>query len=279
MIYLILAIISSALVSIVMRIGKSKTKSSAGMFMMNYFVCAVLSLFFIKGFNPFVQAEKMNFSVFLGIFSGFLFLASFAFLETNIKKNGVVLSSIFMKLGIIIPVLTAIFVFKETVKINHIIGLILAVTAIILMNYEKGNKENKGLRILLILLLLVSGVTELMSTLYDKLGNPEISSNYLFFVFISALFFSTALYFIKKEKLCKWDLIFGAILAFPNYFSSRFLLKSLSSIPAVVVYPTYSIATIVLIGLAGVFFFKEKLSKLKIIGIVLVLGTLVLLNI
>jgi len=46
-----------------------------------------------------------------------------------------------------------------------------------------------------------------------------------------------------------------------------------------VVYPTYSVATIVLVTLAGVVFFRERLGKRQWIGLAAILVALVLLNI
>ena len=74
------------------------------------------------------------------------------------------------------------------------------------------------------------------------------------------------------------DLLFGAIIGIPNYLSSRFLLLSLKDIPAILVYPIYSVAAIVCTTLIGLFFFKEKLSMKKIASIGLILIALVLLN-
>ena len=45
-----------------------------------------------------------------------------------------------------------------------------------------------------------------------------------------------------------------------------------------VVFPVYSVGTIVAITLIGLFFFKEKLNRIQVIGIGMILTALVLLN-
>ena len=75
------------------------------------------------------------------------------------------------------------------------------------------------------------------------------------------------------------DVLFGVLIGVPNYFCTRFLLLSLGQLPAVVVYPIYNVGAIILIGLAGIFLFKEKLGARKAIGYGLIIAALVLLNI
>ena len=50
-------------------------------------------------------------------------------------------------------------------------------------------------------------------------------------------------------------------------------------IPAMIAYPTYSVAAIVMVTLVGVIFFKEKLSRRQILSMFMIFAALVLLNI
>ena len=74
------------------------------------------------------------------------------------------------------------------------------------------------------------------------------------------------------------DLLFGLLIGAPNYFSSRFLLLSLNDVPAVIAYPTYSVGTIVLIALLGVWLFHERLSRRQTLAMGMILAALALLN-
>ena len=69
------------------------------------------------------------------------------------------------------------------------------------------------------------------------------------------------------------------LIGIPNFFSSKFLLLSLGGVPAVIAYPTYSVATLMTVTLAGVCFFKEKLGNRQWIALGVILVALVLLNI
>ena len=61
----------------------------------------------------------------LGAVNGALFLLGFVLLQSNMKRNGVVLSSIFMKLGLLVPMVISIFLFREIPAPMQIAGGIL----------------------------------------------------------------------------------------------------------------------------------------------------------
>ena len=67
-------------------------------------------------------------------------------------------------------------------------------------------------------------------------------------------------------------------MGIPNYFSSFLLLRSLQNLQAVLVYPTYSTATILLVIALSALLFRERLTRRQLPGILLILMALVLLN-
>ena len=71
---------------------------------------------------------------------------------------------------------------------------------------------------------------------------------------------------------------FGVLLGIPNFLSSLFLLKALSTVPGVIAFPSYSVATILVVALAGLLFFRERLTKKQMVGGLLICIALVLLN-
>ena len=84
---------------------------------------------------------------------------------------------------------------------------------------------------------------------------------------------------MKKEKIGKNEVLYGLLIGIPNFFSAKFLLKALGSLPAVITYPTFSIGTIVAVSLAGVICFKEKVGKRQKIAMGIIFVALILLNI
>ena len=83
----------------------------------------------------------------------------------------------------------------------------------------------------------------------------------------------------KKEHPGLWDMGFGVLIGIPNFFSAKFLLLSLTKLPAVVVYPSFSVGTMLLVTLTGVVVFRERLSKVQWVAMGAIVVALILLNI
>ena len=279
MFYLILSILSSVAISLLMRVSEKYSKNNMGMFMANYAVCALMSVLYMEETQIFVKAEGIQLAVILGILSGIMYLVNFVLMQLNMRHNGVALTSTFMKLGVLVPTLMAIVVFHEMPTAFQILGFILAVGAIILIHFDQstGKAEKKAGNLLLIILLF-SGMTDSMANIYEMTGASALKDHYLLYTFFAALILAFILALRKKQKITVWDIVFGILIGIPNYFSARFLLLALGAIPAVVAYPVCSVAIIILISLAGMLLFKEKISKRKMGALGIILLALVLLN-
>ena len=199
-------------------------------------------------------------------------------MQWNMRENGVVLSSTFNRLGVIVPTIMAMVVFKESPKMVQIIGILVALVAIVLMQFEKDSTEAGGKKIWLVVMLLSAGFCDSLTNIYDKLGNPVLKDNYLLYTFFMALICAAILTIRAKKKISKWDLFFGFIIGVPNYFSSWFMFEALKSVPAVIAYPVSSVGTILAISIGSVILFKEKISNQKKFALVLVMAAMAMLN-
>ncbi len=276
MIYLILAVLSSSLISIFMRLSTGKTKNLGTLFI-NYAVCLVISGLFTNPVSIFSKEVIANNTFLLGLITGIFYLASFMLFQMNVAKRGIVLSSVFMKLGLLVPIVLSLTLFHEKPSLVQIIGFVLAVVTIVLINL--GNPKGGRFGVGLPLLLLIGGVADGMSKVFEEIGEEAYKPQFLLFTFLFALISTGVLMLIKKEKLTKNELFYGVLIGVPNFFSAKFLLMALGSTPAVIAYPTFSVGTIVITTLSGVFLFKERLKPIQWIALVGIMVALVLLNI
>lgn len=280
MLYLFLAVISSAMVSIMMRISEKYIHGNMVMFCTNYAVCTVMALIYMGGIRPLILDVEAGTTVTLGAMTGFLYLAGFVLLQKNINCNGVILSGAAMKLGgVLIPIIAAVLLFQERMKWLQLAGTILAAAAIVLINTEKRGASKGGEKQWLAILLLVSGFADTMANIFDKTGPTALKNLYLFCTFSTALLIALMLALRKGQRVTAADLLCGLLIGIPNYYSARFLLLSLGSVPAVVAYPVFNVGTIIVISVAGAAFFRERLSRHKKGALLLILASLVMLNI
>lgn len=275
---LILAVLSSAAVSIVMRLSEGRVRGRMGLFLFNYLSCTLLAAFFtLRGGLP-GTAEGLGFTVLLGLGSGFLYLYSLVLFRQSVGRNGLVMSSTFLKLGVLVPTVMAILFFREVPGIAQTAGFLLALGAILLLHFDKnavGEAKGKGM---LLVLLVASGLCDAAVNIFDKLGAPAWKDGFLAMNFLSAALFAGIMALKYRDPIGWKDVLFGIGIGVPNYFSSRFLLGALQTLPAVVVYPAVSVGTIVVITLCGVLAFGEKLNLRKCAALMLIFAALALLN-
>lgn len=276
MVYLLLAIFSSVAVSVLMRLSARRAPDSYWILSCNYLVCLLIAACFtgFRGFLP--QGVGFGQTVGLGIINGAIYLISFVLYQHSVKKNGMVLSSTFMKLGLLVPIAISLLVFQQIPGFLQAIGFVIALGAILLLQSKgKGGTFSFGL----IVLLITGGGANAMSEIFEEVGNPALSSQFLLYTFLAAFLLCLAITFTKKEKPCKESLLYGFLIGIPNYFSARFLLLSLDQLPAVVAHPTYSAVSVCVVSGLGVLLFREHLTKRQWLGMVLIVISLVLLNI
>lgn len=277
MIFLILAICSSAMVAIMMRVAQPRVNHPTGLLAANYIVCSMMALILSRSELSGLRLAELGFPAGLGIVNGMMYLGSFALMQWNTRHNGVVLSSVFMKLGILVPTMLSVVWFKEMPTAVQIIGFCIALIAIVVINYQKGTKLSRGSWGLL-LMLLVGGTGDGMSKIYEEYGDAGLQNVFLFFTFFAALLLCLGLVAFKKERLGIKELLYGALLGIPNFLSSLFLLNALATVPAVIAFPTFSVAVILVVALAGIVCFRERLSRKQLLGGVLICIALALLN-
>lgn len=278
MIYLILAIASSACVSIFMRLSENHIKSEMAMFMANYGACIALSIAFMEGSVEAAFSKGTSSILVLGGITGILYLGGFVMLKYNIRHNGLVLASTFMKLGVLIPTVMAVVFFGDQPEILQVLGIVLAFAAIVVIQFEKEAIKAGKKKIWLLVLLIASGLGDGMMNVFEQAGVPEGKDGYLLVTFVMALLLSVVGVILSGEKIEKKDFAFGLLIGVPNYFSARFLLLALGSVEAVIAYPVYSVATLITITATGLIAFHEKLSRKKAVALLMIVAALCLLN-
>ena len=286
MLYLIIAVLMSSSVSVLMRWSEQHVRNNYAMFLANYLTCSLISaaFLFLSGGTLNFSAAGAPFSILLGINGGVLYLLCFVLLKYNIGKNGVMLSTVFMKLGVLVPAALAVIVFHERPSVFQIIGFIIAIAAIVIIYLEPKKSDDPVKRLdfsmlFLLVLLILGGSSESLANFYDKFGAPELKDQYILFIFLTAALISGSVVLLKRRPVCRKDICFGVMIGIPNYFSTRFLLLSLSEVPAVVTYPVYNIGAIIIVGVFGLLLFKEKMNVRKAIGFSMIAAALLLLNI
>lgn len=280
MIYLLLSIIFSSMISIVMRVGETRAKNKTSMLAVNYLTCMITGVLSIGPGNIFTGAEGTGYALGLGAINGFFFMSALMASQYCIARTGIVLPSVFSRMGaLLVPLGFSILLFGELPSAIQIIGSVLAIAGILLMNLKGGSSGRLNHAPALFMLLFVEGMASAMTKIYQETGNTALSDNFLLYTFSSAFLICLIVLIAKKERPGLNELFFGAMIGIPNFLGTRFMLRALERMPAIIAYPCRSVTSIALIAIVGVLVFKEKLSKRQIAAMAVIVVALALLNI
>lgn len=276
MLFLILSIFCSVIVGVIFKITRKYNSNPTQIVAFNYIMALTLCYFtFSPDFSEIDSKAPWNIYIAIGVLLPFLFL----FLVASIKHMGIVKTDAAQRLSLFIPIVAAWFIFKEEFNTYKVIGLLIGFTALLfILRKQTNNAENKWIYPAVV--LFGFGVIDILFkqiALYTTLPYPTS----LFIVFSIALIIAVLIVLyellIKKEQFNLKNIGFGALVGIFNFGNILFYLKAhkaFSDNPSTV-FAGMNMGVIVLGSLIGVFFFKEKLSKLNFAGLILALIAIV----
>lgn len=278
MIFLVLALLFSAVLAIVLKYLNAG--NPYGVYFVNYITCALLAF---AAMEPKALYNGDVTPCWLGGITGLIYLASLCANGYSIHKNGAILSSVFTRLGVLVPIVLSVTLFGERPTLLQGAGVVLAVAAAVIMNglpgkSESPSAENKVYLLPLVLTLLLNGAADAMSKVFTQLGRRQDDGLFMFYIFLFAGVATLALLVRAHRTLTGRDIFFGVLVGIPNFLSSRLLLAALTKLPAFLVYPSYSVGVILVISVASYFLFRERLNGRQMGAAGMILGALVLLN-
>ena len=269
--FLLLSIISSTLITLVFKLVSRRKIDIFSCIVVNYPIACLLGFVFANFSGGFFLSPKF---VSAAVVVGILFIITFNLVGLCTAKAGMSITTIASKMSLAIPIcISFIFDSKDIITPNKVIGISLAIVAVVLATFRKSDQKANGLlAILLPAILFVSmGLTDSMVKLAQLTAVPsEYSSNFSAITFGIAGIIGLAVAFITGKSSHLKDrstLLFGTALGIANFGSLLFFLYALNSrIASSVVFGINNVAIVVLSVTIGILFFKEKLSAINIAG-------------
>lgn len=246
------------------------------MISLNYFTAILLAVFLFDFDIP-LKSDKINYFPIISL--SILLPLIFVFLIKSIQQVGIIRTDISQRLSLFLPILAAIFIFKENISFLKYMGLVLGLCSIYLILHKKREKEDTARSNSWIYPAIVFIGFGIIDILFKQLALhssiPYVKS--LFYIFIGALFISILinLFFIilKKRIFKRSSLIYGIPLGAINFLNIYFYLKAhtVFSDNPTTVFAGMNFGVILLGTAIGYFLFNEKINTKNSIGIVLAL--------
>lgn len=280
MFYIVLSIICSVSVGALLKFSKRYSFDIIQVIAVNYILA--LGLCYIT-FRPDVSVVNSSspWKIYIGL--AILLPSVFLLLASSIKHIGIVKTDIAQRLSLFIPILAAYFIFKENFTTLKLMGLIVGFPAIFLTLSKKQSDTQENRWIFPVLVLLGFGIIDILfKQIALEKSIPYTTSLFIVFCGALALALCFTIYsvFIKKNLIQWKNIIIGAFLGILNFGNILFYLKAhkaFSENPSTV-FAAMNLGVIVLGSLVGIIAFKEKVTLKNYIGIVLALGSIVLIT-
>ncbi len=275
MLYLIIGIACNILLLLILRSFHRFNVASFPAIVVNYFVAGSFSLLFTTPKTIYFEATHLWMPA---LFLGSLFVSIFYLISQTTVKLGVSVASVANKMSVIIPVILAFIIYKDSPDLFKILGIIIALLSVFLVSASH-KKEQTGYDkknfILPLAVFLGSGIIDALVNYAQKVlvhSEAETACFSGLSFYSAGLIGVVAFVLFYKEKSTidiKKTIIAGIILGTPNFFSIYFIMKAIDAnfMQSSVLYPILNISVVLGSTLCAYLFFAEKLSVKNMIGI------------
>lgn len=275
---LVLAILCSSALALFLKAASFESGNRYGILLGNYISCFTLA--FLTAENKSAMFSLSGITVLLAILGGVFFLLGLIAIQKSIPENGAALTSAFSKLGMIVSLFLSVVFFREKITLYSLLGIGISLLAILVVNHDPNHRGD--VPVLLLFTLAVNGIADSFARLFREFCPSAEENGFLFLLFLTAGILTFLL--SRKEKrdtgksVSARAFLLGILAGVPNYYSSLFLIRALITLPAVFVYPVFSVGSILTIMTLSALLFHERLSSFQKGGLFLVILALVFLN-
>lgn len=246
----------------------------------NYFTAAAVFIVWSAAAGIGFGAESFLYGCAVGLCYGM----SFFLLLSGMRWVGVAKTTTVVNLAYVIPVIASIVIWGEKLTILLGAGIILGLIAIPLILLPSRSTSSQkpniaGAMLSLGGLYVAQGAAYAIMKGFERLGRSEEKPLMLAGLFTTAAVYTLCVYIVKFRRPTLKDVYHGVITGGCNAFSNASLLSAVSIMAASVVFPTFTVGTIVLVTISSVFIWQERYSLRAWMGILLACVSIAMMNV
>jgi drug/metabolite transporter (DMT)-like permease len=273
---ILISIILSSLLVICFKVFDKYKVNIPNAIALNYLSASACG--FIAGYDiiqntNLTKAEWLPYTLLFGLF----FIVVFNLVGVGVKTSGLMVVAIAQKMSLIIPLTFSIWFYNESYGIMKITGIVLALVAIYFSSKKSENIADniKSTNYLIpFLIFLGSGIVDVSIKISQEHFAKAVDFSVLLaFIFGAAGIVGISKMIITKQKVELKDLIAGLTLGLFNFSSTYFLMKALdqNQFESSYVFAINNIGIILFNSFVATIIFKENLSRINWLGIILAL--------
>ena len=283
MVFLLLSIACSSCIFLLFRAFKNWGANTFHAIIINYGVAAAIGWSLSGGISTFESAWGTPW-VYAAILSGVLFIYLFHLIARSTQELGVTATSIAAKLSMVIPVAFFLaFDPNDAPALRKLLAVALAIPAVVFSSWKSEKQPVINAWSIPLIIFLGGGVIDLMFGWYSGPEHmTQIQYRYLFATIPFTMSFIIGLVVLIVNRFKKvqttsetenipvtW--IGGVVLGMINFGSLYFLLESFDklTLDRSAIMPVTNLGIVLVSSLIAMVAFKEKLSTINWIGLLL----------
>lgn len=277
MLYLALSVICSVVVSILLKLARRYEVQLLPAVAWNYVAAAVLTGLFFRPDLSSVELANAPWPFYLAL--AVLLPGIFVAVGQAVRYAGIVRTDVAQRMSLLISLTAAFVLFREAISAQKGFGIVLGFVAIFCcIGWQKQSETQEGRFSWLYLLLVFVGygVIDICLKQISQVKTVNFAQS-LLIMFLAAgcvawLAWGREL-IARRSRFCLRNCGGGLLLGAFNFGNILFYVRGHQALPEnpALVFLSMNVGVIVLGTLVGTVLFREKLSKINLLGIVLAL--------
>jgi drug/metabolite transporter (DMT)-like permease len=283
LLFLIASIILTSWLTISFKIVERAGISRLQAIVFNYIVCVITGSI-VNGHFP-ISFNEPWFA--WALVMGCCFISIFNLAAFVVQKTGVSVTTVAYKLSLVIPFVFSLYLYNEKATWLKISGVALALAAIWFTtrpaNREKTKQVTWIVWLMPLVLFVTSGLLDTMIKYVEQAYLKEHNQDsYLITAFFTAatagVLVMLGLFITRRQRFEPKAIVAGIGIGVPNYFSIWCLLGALKGYAgnSSAIIPINNMGIVLFSALVAWLIFKERLSAVNWLGIVLSIGAIAL---
>jgi drug/metabolite transporter (DMT)-like permease len=286
MIFIALAVLGSGLIPVLFRAFHDWRINVSWAIPVNYLVCVLVGSAW-GGQALDIHALRSQSWIGLALAQGMILAVNFFLLAFTAQRAGVSIAALASRLSVAIPSMLAFMIYDDSLSVAKALGLAAALLSLYLCTTsERGNPAHgpRWVRLLPILVFFTFGcyftIIKYAQARYldETTYHAYVVSGFLFAFLASVAI--CARQALAKSRLSVNDVMGGILLGMINYIAVYALVKMLAlhGWQSSQLYPIYSVGVVGVSTILALIFFRERLSRLKTLGLAIGVIAVAILN-
>jgi drug/metabolite transporter (DMT)-like permease len=250
-----------------------------GVLTINYLTGAIVSIIlYTLNSAPFPG----QITVMIAVSAGLLYIGGMALNMKTMSLRGASITASVVQLSVLIPIGLSMLIYGEQLRITQVAGVFLAVISLPLLASRPGvdlRKLDREAVPYMLATLVVIGFAQFTSRALIGAGLGMERDGFFVVTFSVATLITIPIALKYRGEINRLDVPVGIGVGVFNILGNIFILEALRTLPGAIVFPLNGSGVLVLITAASMVIFKEKVSRLNALGILVTLIAVVFLNI